>query len=78
MIFKDSELYDGGLRKDGSLFFLVCLITMLFTLNIKQVSVVEIVLYVAASIGSIIWCATSYKLQLTVEKLVVPLFACVG
>lgn len=78
MKFFDSDLYDGGLRKDGLLFFSFCCITLLFTLDYSTVSVPFLIAYVILSVGSFLWCANTYKLQMNVEKLVVPLFAVVG
>ena len=78
MSFKESELYDGGLGKDGIFCFVFCCITLLFTATPVRLSVLSIIIFVAASIISIVWCANSYKLQLPVERLVVPLFCIVG
>ena len=74
----DSDLYDGGLKKDGILFFLFCCITLLFTLDFSNVFIPLLIAYVVLSVGSFLWCANTYKLQMNVERLVVPLFAIVG
>ncbi|MBR0340996.1 MAG: DUF2142 domain-containing protein [Oscillospiraceae bacterium] len=74
----DSDLYDGGLKKDGVFFFLFCCITLLFTLDFSTVSIPFLIVYAILSVCSFIWCANTYKLQMNVEKLVVPLFFAVG
>ena len=77
MKFFESDLYDGGLRRDGTIFFLFCCITLLFTLDLST-SIPTLLIYALLSILSIFWCANTYKLQMNLEKLIVPLFILVG
>ena len=74
----DSDLYDGGLKRDGIFFFLFCCITLLFTLDFSTASIPFLIAYAVLSVCSFMWCANTYKLQMNVEKLVVPLFLIVG
>ena len=74
----DSDLYDGGLRRDGLIFFLFCCITLFFTLDITAVSLPLLAAYLVLSVASFLWCANTYKLQMNMEMLVVPLFIAVG
>ena len=78
MKFFDSDLYDGGLKRDGLIFFLLCCITLFFTIDITSISIPLLIAYICISVASFLWCANTYKLQMNMEMLVVPLFIAVG
>lgn len=74
----DSELYDGGLMRDGILFSLAYFITLLFTLDFEVSSLWILLLYVACATLSVCWTVHCYKLQLPTDTLIGPLYLLVG
>ena len=74
----DSELYDGGLLRDGIIFSVAFLITLLFTIGYSSSTVWLLIAYIVLAACAVCWTVQSYKLQFPMESLVGPLYVLVG
>lgn len=74
----DSELYDGGLLRDGIIFSVAFLVTLLFTIGYSSSTVWLLLIYIILAAVAVCWTVQSYKLQFPMESLVGPLYVLVG